>query len=96
MGLDADDRELLWLTGWEGLTPGEIAMVFDRPVGTVRSQLHRARGRLRVQLEALGHHHHPAAAEGPGSERTGTERSGGAGHVRGDERTLVQDLRGER
>ncbi len=108
--LDADDRELLWLTSWEGLTPGQIAVVLDRAPGTVRSQLHRARGRLRSQLDAVGHHHGQAACEGPGhegrgdrpatdqpgGERSGSERSGGAGHVRGDERLLVQDLRGER
>ena len=39
--LDGDDRELLWLTGWEGLTPGEIAVVFDQRPGTVRSRLPR-------------------------------------------------------
>ncbi len=81
--LDADERELLWLTSWEGLSPGEIAVVFDRPAGTVRSQLHRARARLRAQLEAVGH----------GDD---SERSGGAGHVEADGRALVQDLRGER
>lgn len=84
--LEADDRELLWLTAWEGLTPTQIAVVFERAPGTVRSQLHRARGRLRAHLDDLGHR----------SERSAGERSGGAGHVGGGERTLVQDLRGER
>lgn len=47
-----DDREVLTLTLWEGLTPAEIAEVLDLPSGTVRARLHRARARVRSQLEA--------------------------------------------
>jgi RNA polymerase sigma-70 factor (ECF subfamily) len=52
--LDADDRELLRLASWEGLSATEIAVAFSVPPGTARSRLHRARGRFRAQIEALG------------------------------------------
>jgi RNA polymerase sigma-70 factor (ECF subfamily) len=48
--LPAIDREVLVLTAWEQLTPGEIALVLDVPAATVRTRLHRARTRLRTQL----------------------------------------------
>lgn len=52
--LSDEDREVLLLAAWDGLTPAEIASVIGaRPV-TVRSRLHRARRRLRAELEALG------------------------------------------
>src|SRR4051794_32954013 len=43
--LAEDDREVLRLTGWEGLTPSQIATVLDLPGVTVRSRLLRARRR---------------------------------------------------
>jgi RNA polymerase sigma factor (sigma-70 family) len=49
--LSADDRELLQLTAWEGLSPNEIAVAMDVPAGTVRSRLHRARRQLRRELQ---------------------------------------------
>lgn len=49
--LSADDRELLQLTAWEGLSPNEIALAMDVPAGTVRSRLHRARHQLRRELQ---------------------------------------------
>jgi RNA polymerase sigma factor (sigma-70 family) len=48
--LTSADRELLMLTGWEGLTPSEIGVVVGRPAGLVRVRLHRARARLRAKL----------------------------------------------
>jgi RNA polymerase sigma-70 factor (ECF subfamily) len=48
--LDEEDREILRLTSWEGLTPSEIATVVGVPAVTVRSRLHRARKRLRSEL----------------------------------------------
>jgi RNA polymerase sigma factor (sigma-70 family) len=42
-----DEREALLLLAWEDLSYSEIATVMDVPVGTVRSRIHRARGRLR-------------------------------------------------
>jgi RNA polymerase sigma factor (sigma-70 family) len=48
--LGAEDRELLMLSSWEGLSPGEIAVVLELPAVTLRSRLHRARKRLRAEL----------------------------------------------
>ncbi|MBE2320442.1 sigma-70 family RNA polymerase sigma factor [Solirubrobacter sp. CPCC 204708] len=52
--LSEDDRELLLLAGWDGLSPGEIAAMTGTLAVTVRSRLHRARRRLRAELTALG------------------------------------------
>jgi RNA polymerase sigma factor (sigma-70 family) len=53
-GLTAEDRELLSLTGWEGLSPSEIAEVLGCRVGTVRVRLHRARKRFAKHLALTG------------------------------------------
>lgn len=45
------DRELLALAVWEGLTPTEIGTLEGIPAATVRSQLMRARARLRDLLQ---------------------------------------------
>jgi RNA polymerase sigma-70 factor (ECF subfamily) len=52
--LDLDDQELLRLASWEGLSAAEIAVAFAVPPATARTRLHRARGRFRAQIEALG------------------------------------------
>jgi RNA polymerase sigma-70 factor (ECF subfamily) len=49
--LSADDRELITLTAWEGLSPTEIATVLGIDPGTVRVRLHRARRRLAKFLD---------------------------------------------
>lgn len=49
--LSEEDRELLTLVAWEGLTPAQAAAVLGLPGGTVRVRLHRARGRLRAALD---------------------------------------------
>lgn len=49
--LPARDRELLTLTAWEGLTPGEIAAVTGMSANIVRVRLHRARNRLKSELD---------------------------------------------
>jgi RNA polymerase sigma-70 factor, ECF subfamily len=46
------DREILKLTAWEGLAPREIAAVMGLPANAVRVRLHRARSRLKRDLEA--------------------------------------------
>jgi len=48
--LDPDDRELLRLVAWDGLTSRQLAAVLGCPDGTARSRLHRARRRLAVLL----------------------------------------------
>ena len=48
--LEEEDREILRLSSWEGLTPSEIASVLGVPGVTVRSRLHRARKRLRAEV----------------------------------------------
>lgn len=52
--LSDDDRELLSLTGWEGLSPGEIAEVLGCRAGAVRARLHRARKRFARALAREG------------------------------------------
>jgi len=80
-GMDDDDVELLRLTSWEGLTPGEIAVVHGIPPGMARSRLHRARGRFRARLEGLG---------------WDDERSDPDGHADADGRLLVRDVKEDR
>ncbi len=48
--LPDDDRAVLLLVAWEGLTPAEAAIALGIPPGTARSRLHRARARLRQLL----------------------------------------------
>ncbi|HSX96325.1 MAG TPA: RNA polymerase sigma factor, partial [Streptomyces sp.] len=50
-GLSARHRDVVLLVAWAGLDYEEAARALDVPVGTIRSRLNRARGRLR---EALG------------------------------------------
>ena len=52
--LDEDDRELLLLTVWEGLSPAEAAAVLGINPVTARTRLHRARSKLRTMLIANG------------------------------------------
>jgi RNA polymerase sigma factor (sigma-70 family) len=47
------ERDTLLLFAWEGMPYHQIATALDVPVGTVRSRLHRARGRLR---DLVGEH----------------------------------------
>ena len=55
--LPDDDRELLTLVAWEGLTPAQAAGVLGLTPGATRVRLHRARARLRAALP------HPALPE---------------------------------
>jgi RNA polymerase sigma-70 factor (ECF subfamily) len=52
--LSGEDRELLALSAWEGLTPVQIAVAMGLKPVTARSRLHRARTRLREQLTVHG------------------------------------------
>ena len=49
--LSEEDRELMLLVAWEGLTPSEAAKVLEISSLAARSRLHRARRRLRALVE---------------------------------------------
>lgn len=51
--LPENQREVVLLTAWEGLTPRQIAAVTATPVNLVRVRLHRARATLRRALGRL-------------------------------------------
>ena len=51
--LSAQDRALVILRYREGFTHGEIAESTRLPVGTIKSRLHRARGKLKTVLAPL-------------------------------------------
>jgi RNA polymerase sigma-70 factor (ECF subfamily) len=48
------ERDALVLHVWEGLSYDEVADALGIPIGTVRSRLNRARGRLRELADASG------------------------------------------
>jgi RNA polymerase sigma-70 factor, ECF subfamily len=50
-GLSGEDRELLLLVSWEGLSPSEAAKGLAISSLAARSRLHRARRRLRALIE---------------------------------------------
>lgn len=52
--LSDEDRELLLLVAWEGLSPSEAAKVIGASSLATRSRLHRARRRLRALIESDG------------------------------------------
>jgi RNA polymerase sigma factor (sigma-70 family) len=51
MRLSPKDREAITLVAWEGLTPSEAALVVGQSSMAFRVRLHRAKGRLRQQLD---------------------------------------------
>ncbi len=67
MKLSPDDRELLMLVGWDGLTPTEAATVIGIAPGTARMRLARARTRFREHF-------------GEGTPASG-DATGTSGHV---------------
>lgn len=48
--LTPEDRVLVTLTYQDGMSNSEVAEAMDMPIGTVKTRLHRARGRLRRWL----------------------------------------------
>ena len=51
--LSEEQRNLIMLADVEGVPYGEIAQLMGKPVGTIRSRLHRTHKLMRVRLEAL-------------------------------------------
>jgi RNA polymerase sigma factor (sigma-70 family) len=52
--LSPGDRDVLLLVAWAELEYADVAEALGIPVGTVRSRLNRARGRIRELLERSG------------------------------------------
>jgi RNA polymerase sigma-70 factor (ECF subfamily) len=63
--LPALDRETLLLYAWDGLGYEDIGRALSVPVGTVRSRINRARGRLREQLQLAGEEQDDDTGGGP-------------------------------
>ncbi len=57
--LRPDDRELLMLVAWEGLSPAAAAASLGISVPALTVRLHRARQRLESELAALNTEEHP-------------------------------------
>jgi len=74
--LPPDEREVMRLSHFIGLTHQEIADRLDVPVGTVKSRTHRAHRRLASDLAALMPHQPRAAANqrAPGNVERGELR----------------------
>ena len=89
--LSADDRELLQLTAWEGLSPTEVAFAMGVPAGTIRSRLHRARRQLRHELGFQDGGDEERADARVAAAAVRSERWAPTGHVRSDERPLVTE-----
>ncbi|GIH79061.1 RNA polymerase sigma factor [Planobispora longispora] len=51
-GLTQDEREILILVAWQGLSPRDAAKVLGCSAPTFRVRLHRARKRLQAELES--------------------------------------------
>ena len=52
LSLKSKDQDVLILHHLEGLSVEQIALVLNRPAGTIKSRLHRAREALRRALQA--------------------------------------------
>lgn len=58
--LSAEQRLLVTLADIEGVPYKDIAEMLDKPVGTIRSRLHRTHKLMRQRLERLEREQHPA------------------------------------
>jgi RNA polymerase sigma-70 factor (ECF subfamily) len=65
--LPANDREAITLTAWDGLRPAEAATVLGQSPAAFRVRLHRAKRRLRRELDRAGQadprSQHPSVAK---------------------------------
>lgn len=53
MRLKRDDRHILYLKDGEGLSLAEISRITGKPIGTLKSRLHRVRRKAAAHLEEL-------------------------------------------
>ena len=67
--LPQGDRDVMVLVAWEELSYEEVGTALAIPVGTVRSRLNRARGRLRELLDGVGNEHVTIICEPQGEAR---------------------------
>jgi RNA polymerase sigma-70 factor (ECF subfamily) len=61
------DQEIIRLVHWDGFALVEAARLLGKRPSTIRSRYHRARGQVRVALEA--HAVAPANADGPSTAK---------------------------
>ncbi|MEV7471021.1 sigma-70 family RNA polymerase sigma factor [Streptomyces kronopolitis] len=73
--LSPADQEVLRLTAWEELTVGELAVTLGCGQSAAAMRLHRARGRLRTQIERIQAARPRQSDTGPGED---TARSAAA------------------
>jgi RNA polymerase sigma factor (sigma-70 family) len=73
--LTVEEREILMLAGWDGLTASQIGQVLDCSATAARIRLHRARAGLKDALADLGPHQ--KRAQGDGHEQDDRAGSGG-------------------
>jgi RNA polymerase sigma-70 factor (ECF subfamily) len=71
--LERDDREILTLTYWEGLTAEQVAIVFGISAPAARKRLQRARDRLSVRVTRANE---PDARARPGVVELASGRGG--------------------
>ncbi len=76
--LDHEYRETLRLHHWEDLTVREIAVVLDRPTGTIKARLKRGRDRLKALIAAEARAEAPRAGRLSPDDRNGSSRGGAA------------------
>ena len=57
--LRTEERDVLLLVAWAGLTPAEVAQALELNPPTVRTRLHRARAALRKHIGATAPQEHP-------------------------------------
>ena len=69
-GLSKNDRELLLLVAWDGLSTREAAVVLGCSTTAAKVRVHRARHRLRAQLETLEPATQPRPLTTPRLEQT--------------------------
>jgi RNA polymerase sigma-70 factor (ECF subfamily) len=70
-----DDREILMLVSWEGLSSAEVARLLGCSPTAARIRLHRARARLIAEMEQLGlvTKQQPSSGHSPKRERVPSE-----------------------